>query len=123
MYAHHCRPAGALFVRLCLVFALAAPTPCAGATVPSAPGPLRVSADVFTEFVDQSTSGLGKAPHEAQQFLAGFPAAPGTPYDLLSTNVQTPGTLGHTQLRVRGAANIGNVDAGLELGAGYVRGS
>lgn len=99
------------------------PSPSSSGAASPAPRPFRLSTDVFSTLIDQATNGPGQFPAEAPSFLAGFPAAPGTPYDLLSTNVQTPGVAGHAQLRLQAIGDLRNYEGGIELGAGYVRGS
>ncbi len=89
----------------------------------SSPEPLHISGEFVTTFVNQSTGGPGTSPADAAAFLAGYPAAPGTPYDLMSTNPQTPGALGYTQLLLRGDTRLGTLETGMTLGIGWVRGS
>lgn len=87
------------------------------------PRGVRVSADFLALFANQGTSGPGIRPFEGPAYVSGGVLAPGTPFDLISTEVQTPGNGLQTQLHLRAQSEIGVFETGLDLGAGYVRGS
>lgn len=101
----------------------ATPSPSPQAPTPEPTG-LKLSIDLSTTFVSQSTGGPGTTPPEAAGFVAGTtPLEPNTPYDALSLAVQTPGNVGIAQGLLTTSYLWPNLKATAVFGAGYVDGS
>ncbi len=113
---------------LLALFVCAAPAGAQSTANPSpSPSPrpvgLHFTTNASTMLIDQSTAGEGQIGPEAPGFVNGSPLAPNTPYDLFSSAPDVPGVAGIGQITSTAAYGLRNVDLGLSVGLGYVRGS
>jgi hypothetical protein len=100
-----------------------AATPAPAPTSTPRPGTIRIAVDAHTTFVSQAASGPGIVPPEAAGFASGNPLSPLTPYDVFSSAPIVSGNASESALYLRPTYYGRAFDAGLVLGAGYVRGS